>query len=446
MATTNKDTRLLSVPELRPKPEVGVVRLDWVDSRGPQSVVVNRRSIVGSSDHVDVRVEDDTVSRLHVELSPDIGGFWVRDLESKNGTWLQGVRIERERIEGFARLRIGSVKVAVVPVVAEPPRERSVASASDGFGDLRGASAPMQALYGMLSLVAASDSPALVCGETGTGKELVARAIHRASSRASGPFVVVDCGALPESLLDAELFGHARGAFTGATGERAGSIESAHGGTVFIDEIGELPIDLQPKLLRVLEAKTVRRLGENRHRAVDVRFIFATHRDLAQRVADGLFREDLFFRINVLYVDVPPLRERLDDLGTLIQHFLGPDHPPLDDALLTELRQRRWSGNVRELRNFVARLRAVGLDGAMKMENRERRAVSAETQVPRPHIENAEPLRAFRQRWLAQGEAEYVSQLLERHDNNVTAAARTAGVDRTHFHRMMRKYGIDRGA
>jgi transcriptional regulator with PAS, ATPase and Fis domain len=299
----------------------------------------------------------------------------------------------------------------------------------------------MRELFARLARVAAMESTVLIQGETGTGKELVARAVHHNSRRREKPLVVVDCGALAENLLEAELFGHARGAFTGASHERAGAIESAAGGTVFLDEIGEMPLSMQPKLLRALESRQVRRVGESRYRDVDVRFIAATHRDLAKMVNDGTFREDLFFRLSVLPVTVPPLRERLDDIPLLVQRMMpeGAAHA-VSPELLRELSNRAWSGNVRELRNFVERALALGAREALAMGGVAPLAASAGESLPAVSID--EPFKSLRERWVDHLEREYVRAMLARHDGNVSAVATASGLDRTYVHRLIRKHEL----
>jgi two-component system, NtrC family, response regulator GlrR len=437
----------------------GTARLDWEDTTGPRSRPLTKSVILGSSENADIVLKDPTVSRLHAELELRDDGVWVRDLRSSNGTWLQGIKVERALVPHLGRIRIGKTDLILSHVRRTVQGE--VEWPEPKFHQLRGGSRKMRALYATLARVAAAEAPVLILGETGTGKEVVARSVHDASPRASGPFVVVDCAALPENLLDAELFGHARGAFTGAVGARPGAIESANGGTVFLDEIGELPKSMQPKLLRVLEAKTVRRLGENDHRAVDVRFVFATHRDLLKMVSTGAFREDLYFRIGVLPVEVPPLRERLDDLEILVGHFRGDDGT-LPPDVIAALRERAWNGNVRELRNFVDRMRALGHERALAMTDTRAPAnvtqserlsspgldVGAPSAVQRagsaefPSMSTQGSFRAFRDRWTEQGERLYVNELLARHQRNVSAAAREAELDRTYLYKLIRKYGL----
>jgi transcriptional regulator with GAF, ATPase, and Fis domain len=309
----------------------------------------------------------------------------------------------------------------------------------------------MRELFLRLSQFAPSEAAVLILGETGSGKELVARALHERSQRASGPFLVVDCGALPESLLESELFGHARGAFTGAAGTRLGVFEAAQGGTVFLDEIGELPLGMQPKLLRALESKTVRRLGEPDSRDIDVRFVAATHRDLHAMVSTGAFREDLFFRLSVLPVRVPPLRERAEDIPVLLSHFLGAA-PQLPERLGSELRTYPWLGNVRELRSFAERVKALGADAAWALtcgaESPQLLPSVAVPPVVTPHtrgfppVDVGVPFKALREEWNDHLEREYLSQLLASQGRDVTALARAAGLDRSYVHRLLRKHDL----
>ncbi len=445
---------------------LGAARLDWEDATGPRSRPVAKSVILGSSENADLVLDDPTVSRLHAQLEFRDDGVWIRDLRSSNGTWLQNVRIERALVPHLGRIRIGKTDLILSHV------RRGATAVADtvewpepSFHQLRGGSRKMRALYATLARVATASAPVLILGETGTGKEVVARSIHEESPRKGGPFIVVDCAALPETLLDAELFGHARGAFTGAASARSGAIEAANGGTVFLDEIGELPKAMQPKLLRVLEAKTVRRIGENEHRAVDVRFVFATHRDLLKMVSTGEFREDLYFRIGVLPVQVPPLRERLEDLETLLTHFIG-EETSLAPDLLAALRERAWTGNVRELRNFVDRMHTLGHERALAMTDvhapmnatpspqSERMTTSSDsTTLPalKPVAASAElpadlstrgSFRSFRDRWNEHGERLYINDLLARNQRNVSAAAREAELDRTYLYKLIRKYGL----
>jgi transcriptional regulator with GAF, ATPase, and Fis domain len=435
-------------------------RIEWTEGSQRHARAIDSKTLVGSAPNVGVQLADDTVSRLHAELEPRLDGLWVRDLGSRNGTYLEGIQVTGARVPEGAKIRLGGTEITVT-------YERRHAAAdvwgADSFGQLVGASRVMRELFSTLARIAAIDASLLIQGETGTGKELVARAVHEASPRASRPFVVVDCAALPENLLDVELFGHAKGAYTGSFGTRAGAIEAADGGTVFLDEIGELPIAVQPKLLRVLESRTVRRVGETSHRAVDVRFLSATHRDLLTMVNAGEFREDLYFRLSVVPITVPPLRERKDDIERLTNLFwrVSGGSGPVSPELLHALRQRPWRGNVRELRNFVERARALGAVEALALTHARQGAGSAPP--PQRQVEaapdSAAPLTApglggenpevfaqtykhFREAWVDAGEREYVRRLLARHDRNVAAAAREAEVDRTYIYRLIRKHEL----
>jgi DNA-binding NtrC family response regulator len=425
----------------RPTPKLGEVlrtelALAWSDDAGQHTAGVKDPIVIGSAEGAGLRIADPTVSRVHAEIAWRDTGAWVRDLGSRNGTVVNGVRVDAGHLGDGALLLLGGTRIEVRH--ARDP-QRVVLWPEEGFGPLRGGSAPMRELFARLSRIARSEATALITGETGTGKELVARAIHEASSRAKGPLVVVDCTAVPENLFESELFGHARGSFTGATTAREGAIESASGGTLFLDEIGELPASMQPKLLRALESKSVRRVGESAHRPVDVRFVAATHRNLAERVAEGTFREDLFFRLAVLVVDVPPLRHRREDIPLLAEHFLPKGAPPLTPALVEWMGEHAWRGNVRELRNFVERTVALG-EGDAKRTSLS--SPAAATALPTPALDR--PFKEVQSEWMEHLEREYVRGWLGRTQGNVTAAADAMGLSRTYLHRLVKKHDLDR--
>ncbi len=439
--------------------------LQWSEGGRTRTATLERRCVLGSAAHCDVIIADPTVSRVHAEIEPRDEGLWIRDLNSRNGTFVEGVRVESACVQhGFA-IRVGSTDIRVDYRNAQ---QQAVESwPSDRFGPLVGRSRSMRELFATLARLAPLECSIMIQGETGTGKELVARAIHLASTRSSGPFVVVDCAALSETLIEGELFGHMKGSFTGAHQTRVGAIEAAEGGTVFLDEIGELPIGMQPKLLRVLESSTVRRIGESKHRPVNVRFVTATHRDLLSMVNRAEFREDLYFRLAVIPVRVPALRERTEDIGLLLAHFGGGELGWLTPKVLHALETRPWRGNVRELRNFVERARAIGPTGAMNLLQdapEEREPVTAvlarvpesaplpaslpvaPASVPPYGGPDApsfmQPFRTFREQWIGHGEKAFLRALLEVHQNNVAAAAKEAGIDRTHMYRLIRKHGL----
>jgi len=420
-----------------------VPSLSWTDDQGPHARAVTERLLVGSASRAALVLASQTVSRVHAEIEAAPDGLRVRDLGSRNGTWSGGVRVHDAVIPRGGRIRFGALEALVGEAAAEAVEQWPEAT----FHGMVGAAPRARELFALLARVAAVDGPVLLSGETGTGKELCARAVHDASARAAHPFVIIDCGALPESLIEAELFGHARGAFTGALGERAGAFEEARGGTVFLDEIGELPLPVQPKLLRVLEARTVRRVGESHQRRVDFRVVAATHRDLPRMVACGAFREDLYFRLAVLPVRVPSLRERAEDIPRLLERFLGAAPAALLGADVTAaLARQPWLGNVRELRSFVERVQALGPAAALALARADTdRPVS--TELPRqaaPAPADASELGSFkdhRERCVDRGEAEYVRAILARHGGNVTEAARAADINRSHLYRLIRKHG-----
>jgi two-component system, NtrC family, response regulator GlrR len=405
---------------------------------GAELVSSGERAVVGTHDGADLRLTDRAVSRFHCELELTEREVVLADLHSRNGTTVDEVPVLRAPLRHGARIAIGTSRLRFhldadhvdIPLIA-----------GERFGLLVGVSPPMRAVMAQLARAAASNATVLLEGETGTGKELAAESLHREGSRRDAPFLVLDCGAVPSDLLDAELFGHTRGAFTGADRERAGVFEAATGGTVLLDEIGELPPALQPKLLRVLERKEIRRIGETEHRPVDVRIVAATNRDLRTEVNAQRFRADLFFRLAVVQVRLPPLRERREDLALLVDailtHFEMSDHP-LAATLRTPafrdgLAGHAWPGNVRELRNYIER--------CLVMRTPMPPAASTVTADPLPGT-GPEPLKLARERWLRVFEHAYLKELLARSDGNVSAAARSAGVDRIHLYRLLWRNGL----
>jgi transcriptional regulator with GAF, ATPase, and Fis domain len=309
----------------------------------------------------------------------------------------------------------------------------------------------MRRLFELIKRYAKSASPVLVEGESGTGKELIATEIVRHGGRADKPLVVVDCGAVSPQLIESELFGHVRGSFTGATRDRAGAFEAADGGTVFLDEIGELPLDMQPKLLRALEQREVKRVGENRVRKVDVRVIAATNRQLEREVNSGRFREDLYYRLSVLTLRVPPLRERLDDLPFLVEHFLDERDAGDKASLFTpevyeEMRCHDWPGNVRELRNYVERRVVLEHHVGSLGSGHPGSHPGAETRSEPPKAPRAIdvdlPFKEAKDQVIADFERAYLAELLRWAGGNVSKAARKAQLDRMHLHRLFQRHGL----
>ena len=391
---------------------------------------------IGSHPLNEVEVRDRTVSRFHCEVFVDRDGrAWVKDLGSRNGTRVNGVRVREAELQEGMVLRVGQLELVFTPLAER--NELPVAPVTS-FGTLVGSSVPLRTAFAQLGKAAAKDVTVLLTGESGTGKSEAAELLHEQSGRAAKPLRVVDCAAVPANLLESELFGHERGAFTGAIQRRVGVFEEAEGGTVFLDEVGELPLDLQPKLLRVLEAREVRRLGANRYLPVDVRVVAATNRDLRAEVNVGRFRPDLYFRLAVLTVRLPPLRERPGDIPLIAKQLLG--RLTLDEetrralaepAFLSRLQLSPWPGNVRELRNHLERCAAL------------QEALQPASEDPSPqHLDALDvsiPFSEARRRLLDTFEQGYVRALLDRHDGNVSRAAATAGVDRAHLHRIMRR-------
>lgn len=307
----------------------------------------------------------------------------------------------------------------------------------------------MRKVFAILERVAPTDATFLIEGESGTGKELVAESVHKTSKRAEGPLVAVDCGAIPENLVESELFGHERGAFTGAERKRAGFFEAASGGTIMLDEIGELPLLVQPKLLRVLETREVKRVGSNASISVDVRVVAATNRDLAKEVEAGRFREDLYYRLAVLRLEMPPLRERREDIPLLVDHFISKFScgievdRNLNDDMMSMLKRHDWPGNVRELRNVVERLLVLPELGASAIRSSKNSGGAGENAIS-AEIEAllGLPFHEARTRWTEQFERNYLEAKLKASSGVVLRAAEQAEIPRQTFHRLMRKHGL----
>jgi len=395
---------------------------------------------VGQSQANDVHVDDASVSRFHFELTRDPKGLLIRDLGSTNGTLVEGVFVIEARLSPGQRIRAGRAEFTVE---LEQTKSRVAAHSEGRFGALIGASEPMRVLFALIDKAAQSDATVLVQGESGTGKELVAEELHRHSQRRDGPFIIVDCGALPDELIESELFGHEKGAFTGAHVERAGAFEAAHGGTLFLDEIGELPLALQPKLLRVLEARTVKRVGSNQRHPVDVRFVAASNRNLRQEVNAGSFREDLFWRLSVVELRIPPLRERADDIPALFdalwqQAGVASGPHPIDAETMSELTRQPWRGNVRELRNYVERTAVLGATPMPEgTPERERPAGDGALRV-----EWELPYRDAKERWVEHFERAFLERRLTEAEGNLSRLAREAEMDRAFLLKLLRKHGM----
>jgi DNA-binding NtrC family response regulator len=395
---------------------------------------------VGTAESNALVLTDPTVSRYHFVLEITPQGVLMRDLDSTNGTQVGSFRIGIAYLVPASIITLGLTRIRYDEL---PEQLDESLSEDDFFGRALGRSVAMRRLFSLLPRIAASDSTVLLEGETGTGKGVLAEAIHAASTRSEKPFVVVDCGSIPPALIESELFGHERGAFTGATREREGAFESAAGGTVFLDEIGELPLELQPKLLRALEERTVKRVGGTESIRLDVRVIAASNRNLRQAVNRGTFRADLYFRLNIVRIAVPPLRERRDDIPLLVAQFYeqlaqppGAQPPP---GLVEHLAGQDWPGNVRELRNAVER--AVLMQDPQLWQ--ELTSDAAHTGDNAYHFAEGLSFRAAKERAIAQWERWYLAELATRHAGNLSRAARAASMDRTHLRELLRKYQLN---
>ncbi len=400
--------------------------------------------VIGAEASCDVVLTDPAVSRKHVSIVAGDAGFDVNDLGSRNGTWLDGAKITRAIVPPGSTLRIGTSLVQMLP--AEEPVDIPPSGATS-FGAMLGSSEAMRRVFAILERASGSDAPILLLGESGTGKELAARAVHDASRRRAGPFVVFDCGAASESLVESTLFGHKRGAFTGAHADHPGAFALAHGGTLFLDEIGDLPLAMQPKLLRMLERGEVTPLGARKSETYDVRFVAATHRDLPAEVARGAFRADLYYRLAVVEVLLPPLRQRRADIPEIVRamlrahnaHDVEPAGPPLERLL-----GYAWPGNVRELRNVIARAAALAKPNAKFAEmpivlRADPNAVGGE---PEPLARADVPYHEAKDALIARFDREYCADLLRRAGGNLSQAARLAGLERKYLYKVLERAGL----
>jgi DNA-binding NtrC family response regulator len=422
---------------------LGTLRVDVISgpSQGAATTLDAEQVSLGSAKGNTIVVGDPTVSRFHLELSRNGGDIVATDLGSTNGTYVGAVRIERARVPPGTVLRMGNTELRIVhgldtevPILGD-----------DRLGGVRGKSSQMQRLMLQMQRVAQGVASVLLIGESGTGKEVTSRAIHELSPRLDGPFVTVDCGAIPPTLLASELFGHERGSFTGADRQHAGAFERASGGTLLLDEIGELPAEVQATLLGVLERKRYRRIGGQAELAMDARVIAATHRDLRAGVNGGTFRLDLYYRLAVVVLRLPPLRERLEDIAILVDHFvrelgyIGTGVDLLGAEAMAMLSKQSWPGNVRELRNAVEAMLLMGTSHALADETQSGEAAPHESSdasdLELPYKEaRAEVTRSFEDR--------YLRHLLARAEGNVSKAARIAQMDRSHLIELLRRHQI----
>ena len=401
---------------------------------GPETVVVGR------NEACDMVLDDGKVSAVHMELLATERGVRLRDLGSRNGTFIGDTRVGEVYLTKHAYVTLGDAMVELAP---SGPSEVDVPVAAE-FGPLVGHSAGMRSVFERLKKAAPTDLTILITGETGTGKELVAQAIHETSTRAHKPFVVVDCGAIPAALAESSLFGHERGSFTGAMDKRVSPFVEADGGTIFLDELGELPVDVQPKLLRALAEQRIKSVGSNSYRPVNVRVVAATRRDLAREVNAGTFRSDLYFRVAQLKVELPSLRQRLEDLPVLVRRMvedLGDEgsYARITSDSMERLMRHDWPGNVRELRNVVAVAMAFAKEGPIDLAaHLSPLTTSAAESAPT----RGRTFQDAKREVLARFEREYFTALYAECGGNVSEIGRRAAMERAHVRGYLRRRGI----
>jgi DNA-binding NtrC family response regulator len=433
---------------IRVAPAEAVPRLTAVSGPGAGRALAMLGALgtVGRHATNDLVVADTRVSGVHLELRRIGGRVHVRDAGSTNGTWIGPHRVTEIELAPGGELTIGETLLRLdIDTEASAPTPGT----AEAFGELVGRSPAMRELFATLERISPKGLSVLVQGETGTGKEEIARAIHRASSRAEKAFVVIDAAALPETLAESLLFGHEKGAFTGAERRSVGLFEAADGGTVFLDEIGELPASIQAKFLRVLEQREVTRVGSHEPQRVDVRVIAATHRDLRHEIDAGRFREDLFFRLAAIRIVVVPVRDRPEDIPILCRKLLekigqesGVELRIEDDAL-THLQAQPWPGNVRELRNVLARSAALTTDGVIRRVD-----VAGEgfgfrgTREERSVLDLSGTFASAKERAVARFEAAYLAAIMRRCRGNVSQASREADLARHYLRELLKKRGL----
>ena len=436
--------------------------IDKPDGQTAEYIFDQQEISIGGMDDNDLVVNDDTVSRYHCRIFQEDDAYILEDKGSTNGTFINRVRIREAYLKPGCTITLGKSDMRFQNL---DERVQIQPTKSDRYGRIVGTSTRMREIFTILEKISPAGVTVVIEGETGTGKEVVARTIHEQSPRRDKPFVVFDCGAVPDNLIESELFGHEKGSFTGAAMGRQGLFETAQGGTIFLDELGELNLDLQPKLLRALEQREVRRVGANKPIKVDVRVVAATNRNLEEEVKAGRFREDLFYRLSVVRLILPPLRERRDDIQLLAKHFLAggdfnlsTDGEPIIKGFsrdaLDALMGYRWPGNIRELLNVVERACAYADDDFIHLEHLPenisgigivRRRAEPDGVTARDRVDRAlnRPFKEAKEDWVSSFERDYIHNLLKKNSFNISHAAREADIDRKYFRKLMKKYGLE---
>jgi two-component system, NtrC family, nitrogen regulation response regulator GlnG len=396
---------------------------------------------VGTRGGLDLVLTDVAVSREHLHVQIVRSGVLFKDRRSRNGSFCRGMRFEALEVRPGAVIRIGRSDLQVVPSNDPPPLRPADATR---FGGLVGESLAMRQAFALLERAASGGADVLLQGETGTGKDLAAEALHELGARAKKPFIVCDLAAMTPTLIESELFGHVRGAFTGAVAERTGAFQRAHGGTIFLDEVGDLPLDLQPRLLRALERRQIKPVGGDNYETVDLRVVAATHKKLEDEVKAGRFRQDLYHRLAMVTVVLPPLRDRLEDVPILVDTVLKRlGVPAKRDAFLTSttqllLRGYDWPGNVRELRNVVERAVKLGTEPSLPAKQAGKKAEPGKGGSPSSDL----PFKEAKDQLVSAFERDYLADLMTRCNHNVSLAAREAGIARVYLHRLLQKHGL----
>ncbi|ABF87993.1 sigma-54 dependent transcriptional regulator, Fis family [Myxococcus xanthus DK 1622] len=441
MAPSNEEDPALDPTLTLSRARQGRVRLKLMVLSGPESgqshALTRPEYVLGKAPTCDIVLTDKTISREHLKLTVHDEHVVATDMGSRNGSSCDGRRFTELELHPGTVITLGTTELKLVP--EESAKRTLLLSNRDRFGALVGNSRRMREVFTLLERLSPGGADVLIQGETGTGKDLCAEAIHQASRRASGPFVIVDLAGVAPSLIESELFGHVKGAFTNAQSDRAGAFERAHNGTVFLDEVGELPLELQPRLLRVLERRQVKRVGANDYVTVNMRVVTATHRDLEDAVRQGKFRRDLYHRLAVLRVTMPSLRERPEDIPLLIDTMLEQTgRPPstLSDQTRALLTQYPWPGNVRELRNVVEQVVNLGEEALPELEpaDSERGHSAADLDLP---------FKEAKERLVEGFERDYLRNLLERCEGNISRASREADIDRVYLRKLLKKHGIE---